>query len=311
MSRTITSASSRDDLGPGWDTPAWHPHARTGSGLEHLVPVPATIREPLCIGLNPGTGVPLKLPLFDDLGGKVVVISAKKAAGLTTLLDDVNERITACPDARLIQISLSRTCGVRRWEPLAAAAAYGPAAGRAGQILRFAEAAIGERSRGRGRLARVHQPTPGEPLYVLEIEGTRELTEANPEAAGLLEWITRMCRLQGWAVILAGPRSLDAAAGGAAIVSSTGVAVLGQSTRPSGQGPGGPVTCGAGVPGLFGVYTLPFDGTCQRGRAFWWGGDGDLVAPVVAARLATQPAHELEPALASLQDRWDQIRAGA
>jgi hypothetical protein len=308
MSRTITSASSRDDLGPGWDTPAWHPHARPGSGLEYLVPVPATIREPLCIGLNPGTGAPLRLPLFGDLGGKVVVISAKKAAGLTTLLDDVNERITACPDARLIQIGLSRTCDARRWEPLAAAAAHGPAAGRAGQILRFAEAAIRERNLNSSRQARIHQPTPGEPLYVLEIEGARELTGPHPEAAGLLEWITRMCHSQGWAVILAGPRSRTAAIGVAAIVSNAGVAVLGQSTRPSGQGP---VTCGAGLPGLFGVYTLPFDGTCQRGRAFWWGGDGDLVAPVVAARLATQPAHELEPALAGLQDRWDQIRAGA
>jgi hypothetical protein len=42
MSRAITSVPSRDDPGPGWDTPVWHPQARTGSGHEHLISVTRT-----------------------------------------------------------------------------------------------------------------------------------------------------------------------------------------------------------------------------------------------------------------------------
>ncbi len=290
-----TLTPGRQAPGPSQDTPVWHPFARPGTEYGRLVPVPGSIRGPQCIGLDPGTSTPLTLRLWDpDAGGKVVAITSRTGAGQSTLLDSVNERITACPDARLIQISRARAPGARRWAPLAIASALDGDAARAARILRFSVDAVRARCRSGGR---VHHPSPVAPLYVLEIENPGTLTAADPVACFLLGWITAMCRAEGWAVILAAPRATGAALGGVPVMSSIDVAVTGPP-------PGLP---GPGLPGVFGICEPPSGQPGQQGRGFWWGDRDDTVSAVITGRLATRSPHLLEPALAGLQPQWDQV----
>ncbi len=297
MPASTTLIPGREAAGPSRDTPVWHPLARPSATYEHLVPVPGTICDPQCIGLDPDTGTPLTLRLWDSgRGGRVVAITSRTGAGQSTLLASINERITACPDTRLIQIRLARAPGARQWAPLAIASAVGRDTARAAQILRFSADAIGARLSHSGP-ARVHRPTPSEPLYVLQIENPGTLTAADPVACFLLGWITARCRTAGWAVILAAPRATAAALGGVPVMSSIDVAVTGPP-------PGQP---GHSLPGVFSICEPPSGQPGQRGRGFWWGDRGDTVSAVVSGRLATRSPHLLEPALAGLQPQWDQV----
>ena len=84
--------------------------------------------------MTPRPATPLPLTLWDeDEGGKVVSVAAKKGSGKTVLLNCITERITACPDARLIQVNLSKAREDRRWAPLAIANALGMDASRPGR----------------------------------------------------------------------------------------------------------------------------------------------------------------------------------
>jgi len=86
---------------PG-STPMTHPAIDPSSPFAHLAETPSSIRKPLVIGVDPETGDPLRLPLWDeDEGAKVIGIFAKKGSGKTVLLNCITERITACPDAQL------------------------------------------------------------------------------------------------------------------------------------------------------------------------------------------------------------------
>lgn len=313
-SNTTVAVPGREDPGLSWDTPVWHPLARPGSGHGDLVPVPATIRDPLCLGLCPPAGTPLTLRLWDGDGAKVVLVISRAGDGRTTLLDDINERITACPDARLIQISLARASHADRWAPLAAASALRGSPAQPAQVLTFAAEAIAARSRARpGAAVQVHQPTATEPLYVLEIEDPA-VAAGSPAARQLLGWIAARCRAQGWALILATSRATAVAAGGPAVLDAASIAVCSPRARPA--GPGSPAamapgldSCAAGTPGVFGICDLPPDGTGQHGRAFCWG-DRSTAGAVVASRLAARSPQVLEPALAGLQPVWDQITGG-
>ena len=129
-----------------WAAPLTHPAIDPASPFARFMEDPATCRKPLVIGGDPETGDPLRLTLWDaEEGGKVVLIVAKKGSGKTVLLSCITERITACPDAQLIQVNLGKHREDRRWAPLAAANALGrDQAGQARRILQW----VAERDRG-------------------------------------------------------------------------------------------------------------------------------------------------------------------
>ncbi len=236
----------------------------------------------------------------------------------TTLLDSLNERITACDDARLIQINLSKALEAGWWAPLAIANALDLDVGQALRILDFSNDLIRERPRG-GRATKVHQPTPRAPLYVVEIDEIDAATEGNPYAQQLLGWIVSKCRSEGMSVIIAGQRGVVRSTGGAKVRPNVDIAVWGKFANASernhvaGREVGLPDmgAYGEGHPGVFGICELPFNGSYQKGRSFYWGERGDVIQDLVRDRMRDRRPHVLEPALARLQPKWDKILAGS
>ena len=293
-----------------WAAALTHPAADPGSPFATSVPVPSSIRKPLVIGADPETGAPLRLPLWDaDEGGKVVGIFAKKGSGKTVLLNCITERITACPDAQLIQVNLGKHREDRRWAPLAAANALGrEAAGQARYLLQWVVDAIEERSKG-GDDARV-TPTPATPLLVVKIDEVDQVA-GDPVCQRLLDTIASKCRSEAVALIISGQRATAQWMGGANLRANLDIAVLGRFAR-SGEARkavGEEVDVpdmgeyGEGRPGVFLITELGGGGGYERGRVFNLS-DPAAIDAIVARRATEHRPYVPEPALASLADLW-------
>ena len=249
----------------------------------------------MVIGGDPETGNPLPLTLWDeDEGGKVIGVFAKKGSGKTVLLSCITERITACPDARLIQVNLGKHREDRRWAPLAAANALGRKdAGRARRILQWVVEAIEERSNG-GDDARI-TPAPGTPLYVVKIDEVDQVA-ADPVCQRLLDTIASKCRSEGFALIIAGQRATAQWMGGANLRANLDIAVLGRFARAgeARKATGEEVDLpdmgeyGEGRPGVFLITELGGGGGYDRGRVFKLD-DPAAIDAIVARRAADLP----------------------
>jgi hypothetical protein len=294
-----------------WAQPVRHPATVADSPYAKYVPVPATIREPLVIGVDPETGRPLQVPLWDAKGGKVILIAGKKDAGKTVLLNDLTERVTACPDALPLQVNLSKVLEDEIWAPLAGASALNQA-GRARRTLQFVCDVIVARSRS-GRRTPVHQPTPAEPLIVLkidEIDAVAALEDCRP----LLAFIASKCRSEGVALVIAGQRATAKWTGGADLRANIDIAIWGKFGRAgearhvAGQEIDLPDmgAYGEGASGVFGVTELGAGGGYAKGRTFYLHEIDDLER-IVRERLADRRPYVLEPALAGLAGAWARI----
>jgi DNA-binding transcriptional ArsR family regulator len=300
-----------------WKEPVWHPLLVSDSPYAALMPVPATITRPLVLGIDPETGEPLTLKLWDKRGAKVVQVLAKKDGGKTTLLDTLTERITACTDARLLQINLSKALEDGWWSRLAEANALDGDMVKALLILQFSYDAIRERPRG-GRSARVHQPTAEEPLFVVKIDEI-DAVARDERAKKLLGLIASKCRSEGWALVTGGQRATVQWTGGSDVRANADIVVWGKFVRGAEKNhvAGAEANLpdmgeyGAGHPGVFGICELPYNGSYQKGRTFYWGEDGDAVQRLVEGRLAVREPYALEPALAVLADTWAQVTGAA
>jgi hypothetical protein len=304
-----------------WARPVMHPAASgeldSASPYARYTPCPATICEPLTIGADPETGQPLQVSLWDKSGGKVVQITAKKDGGKTTLLDSLTERVTACADAVLLQINLSKALEDSWWAPVAAASALDRELAKARRILAFVHDVIRERPRG-GRATRVHQPTPEQPLFVVKIDEF-DAVAADPVCRQLLERIDSKCRSEGVALVKAGQRATAAWSGGGSAQANTDIAIWGKFARGrerghvAGQEADLPDmgSYGESHSGVFAVAELPY--TCHhvRGRTFYWGEEGPGLQRLVAARAAARRPYVLEPALSRLAGAWAKITAPA
>jgi hypothetical protein len=305
-----------------WRQPVMHPAASgeldPDAPYARHVPERATIRKPLTIGVDPETGQPLPVTLWDKGGAKVISITAKKEGGKTTLLDSLRERITACDDAVLIQVNMSKALEDSWWARLAGASALDSDVNRALLILQFLYEAITIRPRG-GRDSRVHQPTPDEPLYVALLDEIDAIAGI-PDAKVLLQRISSKCRSEGVALVMAGQRNTAQWTGGGDVQSQVDIAIWGKFARDArerghvaGADAGLPSMSeyGEGHPGVFGITALPYQGEHDKGRTFYWGESAAGIRRLIAARVAHRRPHRLEPALRSLQPLWDKITSPA
>ena len=296
-----------------WATGLTHPAVDPSSPFAKYVPEPFSIRKPLVIGGDPETGDPLRLTLWDeDEGGKVVGIFAKKGSGKTVLLSCITERITACPDAQLIQVNLGKHREDRRWAPLAAVNALGrDQGGRARYALQWVVEAIEARSKG-GDDARV-TPAPATPLLVVKIDEIDQVA-GDPVCQRLLDNIASKCRSEGVALIFAGQRATAQWMGGANLRANVDIAILGRFAR-SGEARkavGEEVDLpdmgeyGEGRPGVFLITELGGGGGYERGRVFNLHKPEDIDA-VVSRRAAGRRPYVPEPALGRLDELWAKV----
>ncbi len=102
------------------------PHPLLDPAPEIPLPSVADIREPLIIGMDPETGKPLQIPLWDEDGAKRLMIVAITRGGKTVLLSNILERLTAADNVFTIGINVSKAREMRRWRPALGASACGP-----------------------------------------------------------------------------------------------------------------------------------------------------------------------------------------
>jgi len=301
-----------------WKSGAWDPKAP----FADLVPPSGrSIRRPLAVGADPETGRPLLLPLWDEEGAKRIAIIATSGKGKSSAFDTLKEGVSGCPDARIVQINLSKAVEEGWWEPLAVATARtmsSEAAVRAQAILDFATASFGLRCDAPRRQAgaREHVPTAAEPLFVLFIDEVDKLVE-DERCKQLLDEISGKCRSEGWALVLGAQRPIKGWISTAIRANLTHwlVGIMRPNDLRSLAGDGGlwlpdMNLYARGMAGVFGLLPNPtFEGMeFSRGRVFFWGKtDGRERLPMldmIAARAASQPRYQLEPVLAPLAGQW-------
>ena len=231
----------------------------------HLVPVPATIRQPVTIGADPA-GKPLQVALWNPLSGGMTIAVTGDGTAAASVVNSIAERVTACDDAALLLITRQAPDG-SGWASLAEAA--GHAAGDGGGallVLQLASLMVHGR-RDAGRDGPVHVPSNDAPLRVLLIEDAPALA-GDPEALALLAQVCKTARPEGVTVIITG----EPAAPGAEVRASVDA-------------------------------DLTIDAAQLAGQAFAWQDGG--AARLAARRAVWRMPRPLEPALASLQPLLD------
>ena len=275
---------------------------------------------PMVIGADPETGEPLALPLITETGASRILVVAPSGEGKSMLLDDIRERITACDDARLIQINLSKGVEDSWWAPLAEASALASdenPPGKAQAILDFATDAIKLRPSAPARKAgaRTHMPTPAEPLFVVIVDEA-DAAAADPERKAALEAIESKCRSEGWALILASQRPAGKWVSTSLRANLTHLVWSKMRANDARNAAGNENfelpdmgTYGGANKGIFGICEHPvFPGMAyQRGRSFFWGDASPGLLKLIKARAAERVPYVLEPALAPLAGQWAAI----
>ena len=102
------------------------PHPLLDAAPEIPLPQLADVRDPIIIGMDPETGRPLALCLWEEDGAKRIVIVALPGAGKSVTLNNIYERLTAADNAWPIGINVSKAKELRRWRPVLGASACGP-----------------------------------------------------------------------------------------------------------------------------------------------------------------------------------------
>jgi len=277
------------------------PHPVLDPDPEIVLPERRTIRQPIAVGQDPETGVPLNLPLWDQDGTKNVLVVGIKGAGKSVLLSNIREGITAAQDAILIDINLSKALEDREWAPAAHLTALGRhQAGRALRLLREANKIIEFRSQAGQRETAVFVPSPSDPLIVVmldEIDTAARIPAIRQE----LQTLTSKDRSEGVAFVGAGQRGTAEWIGGGDLRSQLDLFCVGQvNRRGEAMHAAGEIglempdmaSYGEGHKGVWAIAEL--GGEMQVGRTF------NLKEPLDIRRLAAERAHrqpDLKPEL--------------
>jgi hypothetical protein len=292
-----------------WAHPITHPVLAEAPELD--LSGPCTVRKPLVIGQDPETGRPLTLTVWDEDGGKRIMVTAITRGGKTVKLNCVRERVTAAPDGLLIDINLSKAMEDKEWAPACHLTAITKAqANRALRILRLICAIIEWRSQ-QPRDDAVFQPSAADPLLVLLIDEIDALA-AIPAARPMLKYIYSKGGSEGVAAISAGQRGLAEWVGGGDVRSQADVFAIAQVSR-RGEMMHAAGDIGLAMPdmasygeGHKGVWVIAeLGGDQQIGRTFNLKEPADI-RRLAAGRAWSQP--DLPPALrAFLGDSYENL----
>ena len=306
----------------------WHPAASgehdPDAPFAELVPPVASICDPVVIGADPEQGTPLQFPLWDSNGAKRVLVIAASGQGKSMLLDDIRERITACPDARLLQINLSKGVEDAWWAELAEATVLATddnAPGRAQALLDFGIGVTLNRREAPERKAgrRAHKPTPEEPLLVCMID-EYDVVAADPDRRAAAETLASKCRSEGWALVLATQRPAGKWISTSLKANLTHLVWSKMRANDARHAAGNEAftlpdmgTYGGNNAGIFGVCEHPVYAGMPylRGRTFYWGDESPGLTRLIAARAAARTPYVLEPALAPLAGQWAAVTGAA
>jgi hypothetical protein len=290
-----------------WSRPFPHPLFDPDPDKADL-PNPATIRDPIYTGLNPESGEPLLMPLWDRSGGKNIFLLAKKGSGKSTLLNDIREQITRCPDALIFGINASKAAEDLEWAPLCHLSATGPdEISKAMDILRLVVSII-DLGPYIKRDKAIIEPTREWPLIVLIVDEIDALAEV-PGARRLLSRIATKARSEAITYIFAGQRGLNDWIGGTDVRTQLDMVCVGKTHT---RGEAVKAVADAWVQwlpdmneygeGQAGVWAFLSDSGCQTGWAYhlwefdqlreivaarlgWGGPEGPCLNPFLAARL--------------------------
>lgn len=186
-----------------WAHPITHPFFAADPEID--LSGPCTCREPWIIGQDPETGDPLTIRVWDQDGGKRVLVVATTRAGKTVLLNCLRERATAARDVLVVDLNLSKALEDKEWAPACHLTAVTRAQqARAVKILRLLCSVIDWRSQ-QPRETAVFQPSPGDPLILLFGDEIDALTRVQG-ALQLLEYIDSKGGSEGVSVVRAGQR---------------------------------------------------------------------------------------------------------
>lgn len=208
------------------------PHPLLDTDPEIELPVPATITKPLIVGQDPESGRPLAIALYDSHGGKNVYIIGKRDAGKTTLLDCLRERLTACPDALVFGINLSKASEDNEWAPACHLTAIGPGdAKKALAILQLVSRIVVETPMipRDDKVRQVSAEWPAIVLVIDEIDAVVDLL--GQRAKQLLKHITGKGRSEAVSVVAAGQRGTADWMGGADVRANLDVVCAGRVRR--------------------------------------------------------------------------------
>ena len=214
-----------------WPSPEPSPYA-------DWFPAEATIRDPVPVGIIPETGDPMTVTLFDEIGAKAIGVHGATGSGKSTLLNDVRERVTAMPDAALVQLNGAHMGDELTWEPLAAATACGPAASdeevrdKILAVLEWAQQLVTERSATLAETGHsVFQPTPDDPAIVLMVDEVDEVVASVPGSGPILEFLASKQRKSAVCLILATQRATQKQTGGGMVRANLSQVVIGNTNR--------------------------------------------------------------------------------
>lgn len=281
------------------------PHPLLDDQPEITLPVPDDITAgPLIVGQDPETGDPLKLSVWDEDGARRTMVVAALGGGKTVLLNNVIERVTACRNAIVLGVDLTKAKDLREWRKGGAVpiAACGPEEiGKAALILKAMRMAIDYRAAH--NRASVFQPGENRPAVVLVLDEIDGLVGGNSTAALAarenLTYIVSKGRSESIGVVIVGQRGTAKWLGGADLRALLEQIVLLKVNRPreASMATGGVdlnlpdmTTYGEGKAGV--AMVCGMDGSHYGGRTFKFH-DLDDVLRVSTSRTPTS----LEPGL--------------
>jgi hypothetical protein len=290
-----------------WAAPVGHPALDTAAAgmFGPLVPRLVSARDPLCLGVDPETGKPLAVRLWDpEQGGKVIFVVASKGAGKTVLLNDLMERLTACTDAVVIQINAIKVREEELWAPACAGSALGP--DQIWHARRYLQWVVDEITARSSQLKGESKVTPSAatPLIVVKVDEYQELRR-DQVCRKLLDQIAAACRSEAVCLIGAAQRATSDYIG-AKVRALTDTMLLGRFRRPEEalKATGGVKTpdmsrYGENHHGVWCAVDLGLGGSWTRGRSFKLEDPGDLYT-IAAARPRPAPPRHRSPAQAGL-----------